>query len=282
MDQLLKKVTTVALIGLAIGVLGSVAAFLTEGFPAMHSLERQLLVEANQDAAVIQRMEVISDAADIAILPGATDRIEVKLFGDEKRKEQYQLAAEAADGVYRVTAKTLQDTLKIGFSPGVKMEIRLPEKTFEEVKIDSKAGDITLKEVKARQAAVSSLAGDIDINGFSGDALDVVQKAGDLSAQKIAAGLSVKNNAGDVAIVMDEITKDIQVESSAGDIVLSSVNALSSAQVHLKTFVGDAAANASGMLFQKVSDNEVTGAIGTGGPVVSLQTKMGDVHFSAK
>jgi hypothetical protein len=251
MDQLLKKVTIVALIGLAIGVLGSIVVISIEGFPAIHPLERQLLAEANQDAAGIQRLEVVSDAADIEILPGATDQIEVKLFGDEKRKEQYELAAETSNGVVRVTAKMLQNSLQIGFSPGAKIEVALPEKTFEELKIDSKAGDITLKGVKARQAAVSSLAGDIDINGFSGDALDVVQKAGDLSAQKIAAGLSVKNSAGDVAIVMNGIEKDIQVESSAGDIVLSSLTAPSSAQVHLKTFAGDAAADAAGMLLQR-------------------------------
>ncbi|MEH7384358.1 DUF4097 family beta strand repeat-containing protein [Bacillus sp. JJ1521] len=201
----------------------------------------------------------------------------------------------------------------------VSLNIKVPEKMYDSIQINASSGDIVVEEMNSKEMVIITESGDIEImksvikgslnlEASSGDVkvkdtvgnvIDIETSSGDITAIKNEAKeiefltssgdiesnnqssekMNINTSSGDITIDAEEITGNISMEASSGDIDVSFVQIPEALAVDYKSSSGDGIANIEGIKFSEKSDHRILGEIGVGGYQITARTSSGDFEI---
>lgn len=157
-------------------------------------------------------LRIESDHADVHVLPGAGDGIEVE------RRLRGQ-AATGGNASWTLEDGTLRLTVKcegITFGCGGEYHVRVPENAG--VDVESGQADVRIKGVE-RPSSVETRHGDITVDGAA-ERLRLESVHGDVRVDGAPARVTATAKHGDVRLVLTEAPESVVTKTSHGDILV--------------------------------------------------------------
>ncbi|HHT7190224.1 TPA: DUF4097 family beta strand repeat-containing protein [Bacillus cereus] len=266
----MKKILLVAIACIIVGVIGVSQTYKK----AVETVEKGTKEEVIKNEA-LKNVEVNLDAGDVIVRKSPDSSFYVKQTGDLSKQE------------LRITEDG--DTLKIigeiekgvsfdfsfynfGFQTP-KVTIFIPERSYQDVKVSSSAGEIEINDVTSDRVSAGTLAGDVDLKHVTAKAVEGSTKAGEVSLKKVTGKVMAKTSSGDVDIIDHDSKYDLEASSTAGDIDITLLEKPQDAVITGQSAAGDVT------IFNK-ENNNIT--IGNGHTKISGKTAAGDVTIETR
>lgn len=316
MKKLVYGLLTLLIIGVA-GTIVSVSA--SGGFSFdTYSLEDTEVVNGNN----IDHIEVDISATDLKVIPTDDSDITVNLTGEISRKYENEI---------KLDVKEKGDSLKISiagedqikFNIGVlivdtNLEIRLPEKLYESIRISASSGDIEIADQKAKEITLETNSGSIfaddmvsendftmmassgeiyannnraekfELKANSGDLIVDNQTAkkstfntssGDINLTNALGDLEIEASSGSIMIDNDEVTGHIDARASSGDVDVEFSKEPESLAIRFNGSSGKGEIDYKNVKYKEKSENEIVGEIGSGEYELTVNTNSGDFNL---
>ena len=175
-------------------------------------------VVRNMNAEKVSNLSIQTKSSNIQYKIGTSDQIQVQLKGtfDGSEEEKEQLLVTEMD----------QDQLAIKVGPvngkiysnmSLSLEVEVPAKVFEEVKIEASSGNITTGEIEAGQLSVEASSGNISVDGYAGKEYKVEASSGNIELGKMAGKGSVEASSGNVDVAIAPFQESVRVHTSSGN-----------------------------------------------------------------
>lgn len=223
----------------------------------------ELIFEKEYNGANVKNLDIISDTSNIIIKKNESNVIKVSIYG--RKNDDYKVEIKD-DYLYIDNDKKIN--FCIGFCPNTKIEVLLPEKEYNKLKIKTISGDIDTSNISSNDITVSSTSGEIKINKSStaaiktisgdivfielndaeisttsgeikGDTVDKITAktiSGDIEISKINKYCQMTTTSGEITISSLTLEKDSLLKSISGDIKISKANSI---YVDTSTISGD-------------------------------------------
>lgn len=198
--------------------------------------EKTELVYENNFTESISNLNIITTNNDVKIEEKEVEAIEVRIYDRKDAKP----TAEVKDNTLYIDNK---DEVRIGFSFGIlgnsRIEITVPKGTtynlkvdgtssdidslinLKEVNIDTKSGDINLKD--SINTIINTTSGDVKTGNVK-ESIYAKATSGDFLLGNINGKLTLNTTSGDIKINSVNITKDSSIKVISGDVVISKTN----------------------------------------------------------
>ncbi|WP_332634927.1 DUF4097 family beta strand repeat-containing protein [Halalkalibacter flavus] len=281
----LKKISIIAL-GLVIGgVIGMVLTFLTVNNSDSASEEK--LINNDEFTNIVVR----ADNAQINLYP--TDEVtpKVELSGNNSN---YVLSADEKDTTLSVRVENRQNKLFHFqfFSPTLSVNVFVPEKVYETIRIESNNGRINAEELQVYEVNIETDNGRIELKHVLGEIVTTeadngsieltnVQastiaaktKNGAISFKEVEGNIVGKTNNGRISLLTKQIDSSIDLATDNGRIQIQTEQEPTNATILVNT------ANGSVDVFGSSSRNVV---IGEGDNMIQLTTANGGIKVERK
>lgn len=276
-----KKLFGISFLLFIIGVCGLVWLFSKQEYFAfsLKKVEQQQTIEQDFKA-----VDVSTGTADLVITPAKVEKATVRLVGEvaEMQKDRLQFTSEVRpDGtlVVYVQEKLRVSLFYIG-NDDLKLEVTLPEKQYESIRLKTDTGNITSGALTARKADIASHTGDLELNGFAGERLDIQTDTGDMQLAGIRAAVTIDTATGDIdKLILPELTQNMTIRTDTGDVRMEVEKQPEKAQLELSTDTGTIEAGWQGMSYEEKDRYYMKGTLGTAGPKVYVKTSTGDIRI---
>ena len=225
---ILLSIIAVALVGLLIVVLNGKIKI-----NGIDLYEKTELVYENTFSEPVENLNIVTTNNDVKIEEKETEGIEVKIYDRKDAKP----TAEVKDNTLYIDNK---DEVRIGFSFGIngnsRIEIIVPKGTtynlkvegtssdvdslidLKEVNIDTKSGDINLKD--SINTIINTTSGDILVGDTN--KLEITTTSGDIKTGNVKESIYAKATSGD--FLLGDINGKLTLNTTSGDIKINSVN----------------------------------------------------------
>jgi Putative adhesin len=240
-------------------------------------------------AADVKIVIVDVDVAHVRLIRGSTRDIQVHVYGDVPGTSTEQ------DILFQgtVTGQQLHVTVKhpwlrhsfftapmsvFQLPRNLTVDVELPEGAYDELSADVIAGKLEMDGVDAQQITLSDDAGEIQISNVDGR-LQVKSNAGTVNVNHVIGAMDLRTDAGNISVNVDAIRDDIQARTNAGAVSVRVKNVPPNLQFHLKTNVGRATVALPNTKISRDTRFAIDGSIGSGGPVLDLQSDVGAVSL---
>lgn len=243
----------------------------------------------------IQRVNAQIANADIEIKKSSTNNVELSVTGglaEDKEALKKMLHVSASAGTLTIQeekkagANTSQVVswifgLKAGkvYSTELKIQIAVPEQ-FEEIKVKSASGDISVDELNAKQCELQAKSGDIKAKDISAATLLIHTGSGDVEVENCQADeIQASSTSGDVKVTACKADK-MDVVSVSGDVEAKFDK---SAQCRAKSTSGDCKVtikNQVDAVVSSTSGDVSVRYIGGVGLEMALSSTSGDVFVA--
>ena len=193
--------------------------------------------KASSSASVsFSSLSVIIDTQDTDIEMEPSDDASVHVSFEEDRKGEHEYSFTENDGTLHLSVagapekRTIFSNVKAFRNLGVnltagrsRLRVTVPEKT-EEVKIESKSGDVSASSVKSREISISSYCGDVECELMKCDSISLRSISGDVELKKSRSEKAeMKSTSGDIFSSGDRERIDAKTVSGDVDCTLTSV-----------------------------------------------------------
>lgn len=198
----------------------------------------------------------------------------------------------------------------------VKLNVKVPQQVYNSIEINAASGDIALDDVEAKEIAIKTQSGDIEVNdvvaedtlvlkassgeiaanGNRTNRLDIESSSDDIrikdneaketdiysssgkiiSDDLVSEEVKMNTSSGDIVVTAEEMTGNVSLESSSGDIDVSFAKPAASMKVDYKSSSGDATANLDKMKYSEKSEHRIVGQSGDGKFKLTARTSSGD------
>lgn len=265
----MKKILLVAVACIIIGIIG-ISQTYTKAVDAEEKGDKEKVIKNEE----IRNLEIDLDAGDVTVQKGNDSSFYIKQSGNIAKQ--------------KVSIDEERDTLKIQgkvkkgpsfdfsfFTFGLKtpgITIVVPERSYQEIKVSSSAGEITVSDLKGERIDVSTLGGDVEMERVTARKVEGSSKAGEVKMKKVSGKVVAKTTSGDVDIVDHDPKYDLEASSTAGEVDIRLLQKPQDATISGKTFAGEVE------IFKEEKKN-VT--LGNGSVKISGQTSAGDVTIEA-
>lgn len=200
---------------------------------------------------------------EVSPIAGATDQFIADQQGDELsiNKEQFPMA--------------------FIFNLGTHNEINLylPEKTFKAVNLDVAAAKIDVVGLQANQLDIETSAGKIDLASIKSNQTTIESSAGAVDIDQITGDLDVDTSAGRVVINLEKLEQNIDVDSSVGEVVINTLKTPDNMRLDFSASAGSGDVEVP-LEFDVRSHNRIKGIVGDGDYKVYVRTSAGAFRFN--
>ncbi|MDM5155819.1 DUF4097 family beta strand repeat-containing protein [Bacillus sp. DX1.1] len=222
----------------------------------------------------IKKLEIDVDAGDVMIQKGNNSSFYVKQSG---RVAKQKVSIDEEGDTLKVQGKIKKGVsfdfsfLSFGFKTP-KVTVIVPERSYQEIKASSSAGDIRVIDVKSDRVNASTLGGDVEVERVTASEVEGSSKAGEVNMKKVSGKVVAETTGGDVDVIDHDPKYDVKASTTAGDVDIRLLEKPKDATVSGKTFAGE-------VEIFKEETKSVT--IGSGKVKISGQTSGGDVTIEA-
>lgn len=261
----MKKILLIAVACIIIGVIG-ISQTYTKAVEAVERGETERVIENE----AIKNLEIDLDAGDVTVQKGNDSSFYIKQTGNMAKQK---VSIDEQGDTLKIQGKGKKG-ISIDFSflsfgykaPGI--TIVVPERAYQDIKVSSSAGEITVNDVKSECIEVATLGGDVEMERVTAKKVEGSSKAGEVTMKKVSGKVVAKTTSGDVDVIDHDSKYDLEASSTAGDVDIRLLEKPQDATVSGKTFAGEV------RIFKEKDGNVI---IGNGGVKISGQTSAGDV-----
>lgn len=257
-------------------------------------------VDVNIQPANVDKIEadfsgqVGKKSKDLYKLDMDKDGDTVKITMDKKDKFQFMMFNFTKVSLNVKVPQQLYNSIEI---EAASADITLDEVEAKEVVIETQSGDIEVSDASAEDTlALQASSGDITVNGTRSNTLDIQSSSGDIEMKnneaktadvKTSSGeihsddlvsddIKMNTSSGDIVVTAEEITGNVLLESSSGDIDVSYTKPATSMKVDYKSSSGDGTADLDVMNYSEKSEHRIAGESGDGKFKLTARTSSGD------
>lgn len=276
---------------------------------AIDDVQRVLITTASTDVELIQTEE--SDLKAQIWTNAATDeQVPVELMMSKK-----------GDALEIRIEQMRQNWLRMGVltsfgSWGARVVIQLPTRIYDQIRIDGKSSDFSVRQLLANRTQLAADSGDIEMETCSvNQELSVATSSGDIQVQdtlvkghfhahatsgdmrleqvtaeeirlrthsgdirvtEFRGGLDAMVNSGDLDIDSDLLSGDLNLESRSGDVQITFRTEPESLSLDYHSSSGDGDVRIAGLTYDKKSEHRIIGQKGDGTPSIRVRTRSGD------
>jgi lia operon protein LiaG len=274
----MKKVVFSMLLLFVIGVVGTlVSVSASGGFSLETYAIRDQVVVSKKD---ISKIDIDLSSSDLTVNPTTEDEITVELTGkiSKKLKKKLQLDVQENGDALKIGLKG-EDQIK--FNVGVlivdtNVEVFLPQKIYDSIKIDNSSGDINIQEFKSKNMIFETSSGDITATNLHSEEHRFHSSSGEMKLSNVTGNIKAESSSGDVIIQFENATGNLDAKTSSGDVSVEYRDEPKSLTIDFKASSGDGEVTLDDVHFEERSENEIRGVIGTGNFKVTVETSSGD------
>lgn len=246
--------------------------------PNMVPYDQQVTLDAKE----VRNIEIETILTDVSFTVSNLNQISVRLVGNVRDKKKERLKFEhqvAPDGTLQINVEEPVNA-GINFGPGSRLhlQVNIPQKQYEQVKIQTSMADIRASALEASYYTLRSNMGNIEIDGFKGKELNVETDTGDIRAKAVDSKVELKSDTGNIEnLVLARLTNAVSVETDTGDITIVLKTKPQATSLNLRSDTGDISSNLSDINYDVKEEHELQGSIGTNGAVVKVRSSTGDI-----
>ncbi|MEN1938435.1 DUF4097 family beta strand repeat-containing protein [Paenibacillus sp. 102] len=293
----MKKIAVIALVLLVIGCIG-VGAMTVLGL-AFNTTE--IHKKETLAGEKITEIEVKTSAADVEIVAVDSKDIEVLLDGDISKELVDKYKFEVKEESNRLNVKFSKNRDSIGWGIGttaeVKLQVKVPKKLYENVKVTTSSGDFVVKGIETKTADIDTSSGNVSlshskINGkliakTSSGKIETDKSEIEVAKLETSSGeirvedlhskeLAAKTSSGDIEYNDRSLQGEVDCTTSSGDVKMQFDTLPESLRVEFDGSSGKADVNVAGLLYEEKSKNKLIGVKGAGENKVKVKTSSGD------
>lgn len=175
-------------------------------------------LERSFAAAEVTRIDVRTKADNIQFKAGSGEHIQVQVNG------KFDGSEDEMDKLLNTTLEQGQLAIKVGPVEGkvwnntsLTVEVAVPAKVFDELRLEASSGNIMADEVVAGKLSVQSSSGNIHVKGYSGKEYQVEASSGNVRLGKMTGKGSVQASSGNVDMEIDSFDELVRVHTSSGN-----------------------------------------------------------------
>lgn len=209
------KITILSLICLAL--VGFMVAFIKGGFD-FSNMKSKLILEKSYDLNEISLVNIDVRSADIYIYESDDDKVNIKVYANEKEK----VITEIDDEKLSINMRN-KSNVCFGFCfSSKKIELYMPKSYEGSFDIKATSGDIksTLDTFNGYNINVTS--GDIELDHVS--SLTGHATSGDIEIGSINSYINFKTTSGDIEIDKLSLEKNSSIKVTSGDVTIEKAN----------------------------------------------------------
>ncbi|KKZ98819.1 DUF4097 family beta strand repeat-containing protein [Bacillus wiedmannii] len=267
---MMKKILLVAIACIIIGVIG---------ISQTYEKAVQTAEEGNKEDVIknetLKNIEVKLDAGDIVVQKSPDSSFYVKQSGDIGKHEVR--IDEDGDTLKIIGEREKGASFDFSFYDfrfqTSTITLLVPERPYQEIKINSSAGQIEISDVKSDCVSVGTLAGEVDLKNVTAKSVEGSSKAGEVSFKKVIGKVTAKSASGEVHIMDHDPKYDVEASSTAGDVDITLLEKPQDAVITGQSAAGEV------MIFNEENKN-IT--IGNGSKKISGKTAAGDVTIETR
>ena len=266
----MKKILLVAVACIIIGVIG-ISQTYTKAVDAAEKGDKEKVIKNE----AIKNLEIDLDAGDVTVQKGNDSSFYIKQSGNIANQK---VSIDEQGDTLKIQGKVKKGIsldfsfLSFGFkAPGV--TIVVPDRAYQDIKVSSSAGEITVNDVKSERVEAATLGGDVEIERVTAKKVEGSSKAGEIKMKKVSGKVVAKTTSGDVDVIDHDSKYDLEASSTAGDVDIRLLEKPQDATVSGKTFAGEV---------KVFKEEERKVVVGNGSVKISGQTSAGDVTIEAK
>lgn len=233
-------------------------------------------------AKEISKIALESNLSSVHFYPSKSNQLTVHLKGTAADKNIVFSVNKSGDTA-NIEVGIKQKHFSLSFSnfmmDHLQTYVEVPNKIYREIRGHSQAGSIHIEQLAANHFDLDSSAGSITAEDLKGD-VTAHSSAGSLNLTNTVGRLNLTDSAGSIEIHLKDITHDITAHSSAGSVRLFTDNQPKALQLNLHTSAGSANVNLPNVSYSTKDHNRVVGSIGTGGPMLQLESSAGSVSIN--
>lgn len=261
-----------------IGVVGTlISVSASGGFSLETYAIRDQVVVSKKD---ISKIDIDISSSDLTVNPTPEDEITVELTGkiSKKLKKKLQLNVQENGDALKISLKG-EDQIK--FNVGVlivdtNVEVFLPQKIYDSIKIHNSSGDINIQEFKSKNTIFETSSGDIIATNLHSEEHRFHSSSGEMKLSNVTGNIEAESSSGDMIIQFENATGNLDAKTSSGDVSVEYRDEPKSLAIDFKASSGDGNVTLDGVNFEERSENEILGVIGTGDFKVTVETSSGD------
>ena len=266
----MKKILLVAIACIIIGVIG---------ISQTYEKAVQTAEKGNKEDIIknetLKNIEVKLDAGDIAIQKSPDSSFYVKQSGDA-RKQELRIA-EDGDTLKIIGKREKSASFDFSFYDfkfqTSTLTLLVPERSYQDVKVNSSAGQIEISDLKSDRVSVETLAGEVNLKHVTAKNVEGATKAGEMNFKKVKGKVTTKTTSGEINILDHDSTYNLEASSTAGDIDITLSEKPQDAIITGQSAAGDVT------IFNE-KNNNVT--IGNGSKKIRGKTTAGDITIATR
>lgn len=273
----------------------------------MHKMYPENYLEENVDETktfdIQETKTLIVNAVseDIRIIPEERNDIKVHLHGTMRKTENLrapEIKYSYDQGISNITIKEYDKWVLDLSVRALKLDVYVPVKYQDELKLKSISGDINTNTVSADKLEAISTSGDININDFTANKLfakttsgdvNVFGNANDFESYSTSGDVKFEGNmitgnfrtvSGDIDIVSDNISDDWNIDTTSGDVNID-LGKDASYKIIFESTSGEMLTKESLTIIDS-SDNSFEGKKGDANAIIAVDTVSGDFFLNNK
>jgi lia operon protein LiaG len=274
----MKKVVYLMIVLFIVGILGTLVIVSASGGFSLDTYNvNDKAVVNNVD---ISRVEIDLSSSDVTINPSDTDEITVEMYGKISKKLKKKL---------KLDVQERGQTLKIGlagedqikFNIGVlivdtNVEVILPQKIYDSIKIDTSSGDILIQDLKAKETIFETSSGDITARNLYTEVNRLHSSSGEMELSNVTGDIEAESSSGDMVIDYVNANGNLDAKTSSGDVSVTYQNEPNSLAIDFHGSSGEGEVSLEGVSYDEKSENAISGVIGSGLYKLKVVTSSGD------
>jgi len=266
------------IIGLALGLF----AVATSGC-GIYTSGKDVNKHESIDSKGIQELNIKADQGDINIQKSNDDKIDISLTGQATKNPDKILTTSVEGSALNIRVNS-EITAGINLVKNdYKLVVRVPEKTYDQIKLKNSFGNIDLNDIESKNLEVVTVNGDVTANGFKGEQYMFKSWLGKVDLSNMSGQGKVDQSNGAVNILLSDLTKNLEVDSSLGAVDIK-VPSNSNFRLEAKTLNNRYDIKLP-MTFTKRSDTQVIGNTanaGTDAPLLNVNASNGKFVLEGK
>ncbi|MGG3403615.1 GNAT family acetyltransferase [Bacillus cereus] len=216
---MMKKILLVAIACIIIGVIG---------ISQTYEKAVQTAEKGNKEDIIknetLKNIEVKLDVGDIVVQKSPDASFYVKQLGDARKQEIH--ITEDGDTLKIIGEREKGASFDFSFYDfrfqTSTLTLLVPERSYQDVKVNSSAGQIEISDVKSDRVSARTLTGEVDLKHVTAKNVEGSTKAGEVNFKKVIGKVTAKTTSGEINITLSEKPKDAVItgQSAAGDVTI--------------------------------------------------------------
>lgn len=249
----------------------------------------------------VQELNIDSSSTNIEIVPTNGEDIEVLAQGKINKSALKKSALTVSQKGDKLDISFATDRNRIGISfmntYNLTIKVKLPEKLFKSVTVQSSSGNIEVSKVVSEKIAIETTSGNqslneltaqstmtsktssgnIKANDIQAETLDIMATSGNIEVEQLGCNdVILKASSGNIKFNDDRLESNFDITTTSGNTELNFQENPDSASLDFKGTSGNLEVLIDGMLFEEKTEKMALGIVGDGENEITVRTSSGN------